>query len=237
MPDSSRCFTRRLLLFGMVTLLLALLFWLGYDLGRGGTLSTAGMQIFNLNLQRLDLQRELDEVEARLQDSERQRRLLERSQQIDLESTRILKEQLRQALDDRVSLAREMSYLKRLIREGGKGAVQVTGFRVSAGSVERVFRYSFTAAQVVSGLAKAQGRIRLRLEGLENGEAAAFSLDELPAADPRKLDMDFEHLQNLAGEFELPEGFEPKTVVIDVEPAGGQLVPSSATFPWVVGPR
>ncbi|MFD2112288.1 DUF6776 family protein [Thiorhodococcus fuscus] len=235
MPNSARCFSRRLLLFGTVSLLLAILFGLGYDLGRGGGVSTTvGMQVANLSLQRRDLSRELDEVKARLEDSERQRLVLERAQQIDVESSRVLKEQLRRALGDNLSLSRELSYLKRLIQKGGKGAVQVSGFRLVPTAKERVFRYSFSAAQILSEFGRSQGAIRLRLDGRQAGEAASLSLEDLPFADPAELKMDFDHMQNLTGEFELPAGFEPDSIVVDVEPSTKQLISTSAVFPWSV---
>jgi len=234
MPNSARCFSRRLLLFGTFSLLLALLFGLGYDLGRRGGISAVGMQVANLSLQRRDLSRELDAVEARLEDSERQRLVLERTQQIDVESSRVLKEQLRQALGENLSLSREVSYLKRLIQKGGKGAVQVSGFRLVHGSKERLFRYSFSAAQIVSEFGRSQGVIRLRLDGRQGGETASLSLKDLPFADPTELKMDFDHMQNLTGEFELPEGFEPESIVVDVEPSTKQLISTSAAFPWSV---
>jgi hypothetical protein len=46
------------------------------------------------------------------------------------------------------------------------------------------------------------------------------------------LEVALEHLQTLSGTLELPEGFDPSAISIDVEPADDRLIATSERFPW-----
>lgn len=232
MPDSPLRFSRRLLVLGVGCLALAGAFWVGHELGRAESDSLAGVHLAASDLHRLNVRNEIDVLRARLEDSERQRSILERTQQIDLESTRVLKDQLKQALDDQLDLNRTLSYLKRLVQNGGDGVVQVRGLRLIQGKDSREFQYSFAITQLIPGFGQSRGIIRFSVEGIRGGKVSTLSLSELPAAAPHRLDMDFEHFQDCSGKILLPDGFTPKSVIIGIEPSTKSLLPTSQVFPW-----
>ncbi len=230
MPDSSRRFSFRLLASGAFALAVAAIFLIGFELG-GGALGP-GTGVTSADSLRVHLLEERNTLGALLAESERQRMILERAAQIDKEAFRLLQERLTQAQDARLELSRESSYLKRLVQEDGKGAIQVYDMRLTPGEEARAFLYSFTVTQLVQGVGRSQGEMHMTLEGMREDERVSLDLEQLPEAHPKALIMDFEHFQNFQGRLEVPSDFTPTAIVIAIKPTSKLLLTTSVMFPW-----
>jgi len=158
--------------------------------------------------------------------------VLERTRQIALETNRSLQDQLKQVQGERLALIKEVSYLKRLIQEGGRGAVRIAELRLTRG--EGVVRYAFTLTQLSPGFGESRGEVKLLVTGTAQGQERSFELGQLPHADPRHLTMRFEHFQRFQGEFSLPAGLVPTMIALTLVPEGDQLAETSESFPWVL---
>ena len=158
--------------------------------------------------------------------------VLERSRQIERETNKALQAQLKEAQADRLSLVKEGAYLKRLVREGGKGAVTLHDLILTAGEGPRSVRYSFTVTQLIPGSEETRGRVSLEVAGRQDGGERRLSLRDLPRADPTELGMHFDHFQVFRGELVLPEGFEARALTIAIAPEGDRLAATAETFPW-----
>lgn len=233
MPDSLRRLSFRLLAAGAFTLAVAAIFLLGFELGGGGP-AVSGNGVASPDTLRAHLLKERDTLRALLAESERRRIILERASQIDEEAKRVLQEDLKEAQDARLELNRELTYLKRLVQKGGKGAVQVYDMQISQGEKPGEYLYSFTITQLIQGFGRVTGSVALTIEGIRDGKALSLGLGDLPGADPKQLQMEFEHFQNFQGVVEIPEDFEPRSVVVSIEPDSKLLLPTSVMFPWDV---
>ncbi|NEV64527.1 DUF6776 family protein [Thiorhodococcus minor] len=231
MPDSFRRLSFRFLAAGAFALAFAAIFLIGFELGGGGA-PAAGGGAAAPDALRAHLLKERDSLRALLAESERQRVILERASQIDAEARKVLQKELKQAQDARLELERELTYLKRLVQKGGKGAIQVYDMRLARGIGTHEFLYSFTIAQLVPGFGRSVGRVGLSIVGVREGASESLELADLPSADPRQLHMDFEHFQNLQGVIEVPEDYDPESVVVSIEPESKLLLPTSVVFPW-----
>ena len=214
------------LMLGAIALCMAALaFWGGYRLAEGRP-SPEALQT---------LQGERDGLAEAIAEANKQGILCERTREIDRERDLVAQAELKAAQDERLALAREVSSLKRMIREGGKGVVAVQDLRLAATEAQREFRYSFTLTQLVEEFGQSKGAIEIKLTGKQGGKDETLSLKQLKGSKPSKLTMDFEHFQNLEGRLVLPQGFEPHTLVVEVDPKGEKLVGSVETFPWRPG--
>jgi hypothetical protein len=72
----------------------------------------------------------------------------------------------------------------------------------------------------------------MEIIGKQNGKKTVLALSKLKGSKPPKHEMKLKHFQNFEGEFCLPEGFEPDTLVVAIKPRTDGLVPVSETFPW-----
>jgi hypothetical protein len=216
------------LMLGAIGLSIATVaFWGGYRLGSRGP-ALEGVQA---------LQRERDGLADVLAEARQEEILCQRIREIDQERDLSTQEQLKAGQDERLALVKEVSSLKRTIRDGGKGVVAVQDLRLSATETPREFRYSFTLSQLIEGFGESKGGVELKLTGKKGGKDETLSLKQLKGSKPARLNMNFDHFQNFEGRLVLPEGFEPHTLVIEMDPKGAKLVANVETFPWRPGDR
>ncbi len=214
------------LMLGAVALCIAALaFWGGYRLG--------GVRPALDGLQALQLER--DGLADALAEARKQGILCERTREIDRERDLVAQAEQKAAQDERLALAKEVSSLKRTIREGGKGVVAVQNLRLSATKSPRDFRYSFTLSQLIEGFGRSKGSVEIRLTGKQGAKDQTLTLKQLKGSKPASPTMDFEHFQNLEGSLVLPVGFVPHTLVIEIDPKGEKLIGNVYTFPWRPG--
>jgi hypothetical protein len=85
---------------------------------------------------------------------------------------------------------------------------------------------------VINSGVVAKGVIELNIEGLQNGRSRRLSLAQVTKEGVDRIKMRFRFFQNIEGRLQLPEGFEPATVEIDVKPSGGKLERVKESFNW-----
>jgi hypothetical protein len=210
--------------------LLAGAFWGGFVLGTQQLEAKWNQATKTLEHLRVERETTLDE----LVDLKQQAGACERMQQIEQEKDRSSQEQLKEAQDQRLALAKEVAKLKSLVRSGGRGGAAVQGLRLVAGEAPGEFRYSFTVSQLVEDIGEIAGKVALQVSGKQDGQDKTLTLDQLKGSDPEKLEMRFEHFQNFEGSLVLPAGFEPLSLTVAVKPEGDHLVESEETIPWRV---
>lgn len=217
-----------LMLGAMVICLLAAAFGGGFVLG---TRSVEAQTVAAVEAEQA-MEAERDALRAELAELKQQGIACERFQQIEQEKDRSAQEQLKEAQDERLAMAKEIATLKRLIKSGGSGAVGVQGLRLSAGEGPREFSYSFTVSQLIEDVGETSGKIAIKVSGKQGEKDKSLTLKQMKGSEPTKLAMRFEHFQNFEGRLVLPEGFEPLSLSVDVEPKGDKLIASGETFPW-----
>jgi hypothetical protein len=170
---------------------------------------------------------------AELAEAKRRSIFLERNQQIDREANRDAQNRLEAAQDKRLALEKEVALLKRLIREGGGGVLQIDDFKLTpAGG--RTYNFSFTLSQLVQDFGESTGTVEIQVIGKQKGKDVTLSLDKLEGSTLTSHTMKFRHFQHFDGEIKLPEGLEPVNLVVEVKPTTKKLIPVAETFPWSV---
>lgn len=232
MPDSFRRFSYWLLVLAILAVSVAAALWGGFELGRRQATETLRPELETLIVQRLALTEERDRLREALTAAQREQVIQERSHQIDREAARALTDRLKQAQDDRLALNRELSYLKRLVQEGGGGAMRIQDLRLATTDDPLAYAYHFTVTQIIPGFGESEGKVRVEIQGRDAEGTSTYDLSKLPSAEPRQLEFKFEHFQTLSGTFELPSDFDPETISIAVDPVSDRLMPTVQSFPW-----
>lgn len=224
----------RLLGLALAAVLIAVAFATGFELGltRGRSLAEPGLAA--LLEERLSAASELADLRREVSALRQEGSVLERSRQIERETNKALQAQLKDAQDQRLALVKEGTYLKRLISDGGRGAVRVHDLILRAGDSPRSVRYSFTVSQLIPDFGETKGRVSLRVAGTRSGKSEELDLAGLAGATPRTLSMEFDHFQSFHGELTLPDAFEPRLLTITITPEGDRLSGTSEAFPWTL---
>jgi len=224
----------RLFLLAIYAVLVVATFFVGFELGQARITAICQPDLAASRERLRVTEKALAHAVTQMAALKQEGVVLDRSLQIERETVRSLQSQLKEVQDERLTLIKESKYLKRLIRDGGKGAVRVHDLRLTAAEGDRRYRYGFTVTQLVPGVGESSGRVVLSVDGEQDGKDVSVPLRDLPDADPKDLPMRFEFFQNYQGVFALPDGLEPRGVSVTIEPDGDGILRTSEAFPWVI---
>jgi hypothetical protein len=160
---------------------------------------------------------------------------LERALEIDREANHKAQENLKSAQDERLALEKEVSFLKRLIREGGGGILRVQDFKLERSGEPDAFAYSFTVTQLIQDFGESSGKVQIAVAGKRDGKDATLPLSKLSGSSPTSHKMRFQHFQSFEGQIKVPADFEAENLVVEIKPSTKKLVPVTETFAWKVG--
>jgi hypothetical protein len=80
---------------------------------------------------------------------------------------------------------------------------------------------------------RVSGAVKLQLEGMLDGQMAAFDAAELVApGEPYDMAYEFRYFQGLETELVLPVGFEPQRVTVEIWPNEARAERINQTFEW-----
>jgi hypothetical protein len=226
----------RLLALAIYALVLAGGFWGGFEIGGARVAARVAPELERLREERDSARAELAEIQSKVTDLQQESAVLERSRQIERETGKSLQDQLKLAQAERLELIQDLSYLKRLVQDGGRGAVKVHDLRVQRGGPPGRFDYNFTITQLIQDFGETRGRVLLELTGSADGKDVVLGLSDLPFAEPRELEMGFEHFQTFSGRLEIPAAFSPRMLTVTIRPASEQIAETSSAFPWDPAP-
>lgn len=158
---------------------------------------------------------------------------LERASQVDQQSVQQVREEMKQALADRLKMEEELVFLRGLVSSGSKKeGLFVQKFGLEPGVADREFRYHFTVNQQLTDVGVVSGWIRLTLEGKVDGQTKTLALADVVADKSDRIKMRFKHFQDVEGVMTLPEGFDPANVTVEVQPNNSDLSAVKKRFDW-----
>jgi hypothetical protein len=94
------------------------------------------------------------------------------------------------------------------------------------------FKYSLLLTQVVDKHEYVQGGVQINLKGREGQSEREISLTELDVSRKDAIRFRFKYFQNIDGELTLPQGFEPREVVIVAQSSGQNAQRLEKKFDW-----
>ncbi|MCW8847699.1 MAG: Atg14 domain-containing protein [Sedimenticola sp.] len=160
---------------------------------------------------------------------------LERAGQIDKEAMREVREELKQSRSSYMEMENELALLRGIVETSIKSeGLYIQGFRLDKSEEAQLYRYRFTVSQSLKNAGAAVGWIELALEGEKDGEPSLLPLKEITKEKDEKLKMRFRHFQDVDGLIQLPEGFNPERVIVEINPTNNKLPQIKKTFDWLV---
>ncbi len=210
-------------------LLLALLLgsaWFGYQQGSGG----AGGGFVGLQP---DARHQIKALEEERNALRRELTMVKQAAEIDRESIVSIRDQIKQFQDERLKMEEELAFLRGIVSTTNKKqALRVQNFKLEPGLEEGQYSYKFSVSQVINSGIVAKGVIELTVEGVQDGRASRLSLAQVSEEKLDSIKMRFRFFQNVEGKLQLPKGFVPATIEIDVKPSGDKLEPVKESYNW-----
>jgi TolA-binding protein len=158
---------------------------------------------------------------------------LERRNQIDEEAVSRAREELKSFQTERLKLEEEVAFLRGIMSTGsGKQGLRIHDLRLDRLNSENLFRFRFTVSNVQKNSGVTQGKIWVTLEGNQDGKVSSLPLEAVTAEKVGSLKMRFRYFQKVDGQIQLPPGFKPSAVSVEVRPASSRQKAVKQRFDW-----
>ena len=119
--------------------------------------------------------------------------------------------------------------------QDGVAGLRIQSLEVVPGDGERRYTLRLVLVQAIVHSRRISGDVKLQLEGTRNGQTATFDVADLAAGDGRyDMSYAFRYFQGLEAELELPVGFEPQHVNVEIVPSEARADHVSQSFEWSV---
>lgn len=221
---------RRLILVAIVLLLAAFALYVVYELGR-----------YNAGYDRLAVAQQRTELEVSIDRLEKSNREL-RTQLAELDTIRIgrAREQAevsRSIGDLQAQVARqtqELAFYRGIVAQGAAAiGVKVQQVRISTGLKPEKFGLHISLVRSVRPDNVAVGVIGVTVDGTSaDGTATTMDLPALTAGKQHELPFNFRYFENVDQEVNLPTGFKPEHVAVELRSSRKDIAPATQTFPW-----
>lgn len=215
-------------LLPLLVVALAVVGWFAFDYGRqsaGYFSSAASEEILALKAHIAELEKEREafrSVSAKH----------ERSSQISRNAAAKVQEDIQRLEEEKAELRRRLALLEELMV--GEGFLKVTDLSVKAGADSQKFNYEFSVKRTRGGTGWVEGRIAIKLAGMREGEHVTLSLNEVSNVPFPTHKMRFRNFQVVDGVLDLPEGFTPESIIVEVRPEGDDVKEITSVHEWLI---
>lgn len=159
--------------------------------------------------------------------------LAERSSQINQQAAMEVKRNLTALQDELLALRQEVTFYRNIVSPpDAKPGLRVQSLKLEKGSAEGLFRFKLVLTQVKGNDQLVRGAVNLMVEGHEAGEQKRLPMEMVLLPKGRELVFGFRYFQNLEGELQLPAGFVPQRIVVQVVPQQGRQPGTEKAFDW-----
>lgn len=223
---SHRPWQRWLLLIGswMGVFFVGLFFyWLGQ--------TQAGYDLVETAREREALQQAIAEQINKNKRQSEQATMLERTQDIDRQSYEVVRNELKQLQEEILELREEVEFYRGIVspRERQAG-LDIQTFKLEPADEERLYHFELVMSQVLKNDRFVKGVVKLFVHGVQNGEPLSLDFRDITPNKSVGRSLSFRYFQRMEGEIRLPEGFVPRSVMIEMVPQ--KRNPVSKTFAW-----
>lgn len=151
---------------------------------------------------------------------------------IDDKANEEVRETIESLQDDIAQLNEEINFYKGVMvpNVANKG-LRIERLDVTPNSPGRV-KYSLLLTQVVDKHDYVQGGVEISLRGQNGSEEKQFALSQLDKEKSDAVRFRFRYFQNINGEMVLPDGFEPREVMIVAQSSGNNAQRLEKTYDW-----
>lgn len=160
--------------------------------------------------------------------------LLQRSGQVDREAYGRVRASLQRLQDETLELKQKLAFYRSVVgpHPGGPG-LQVRSFTVRSAGGNRAYRYELILSRVRSRGSEARGTVRVLVDGVQGGVSRQLKVTAPGGSGGRTvMRYRFKYFQRLQGRVQLPPGFRPRSVRVELHPDGRHRRVIEKTFQW-----
>ena len=206
--------------------------YLAFELGR----FRAGFSVIDYKRDVAALKQRIDQEQTAGDELRRQIAIAQTSGEIDRETYSQVESNLSNLQAKIQSQEEELVFYRGIVSpQDGVAGLRIQSLEVLPADGERRYSVRLVVVQAIVHSKKLVGQIKLQIEGLRDGQTASFEGSQLAAGDGRyDMAYDFRYFQGLETEFELPLGFEPQRINVEIWPNEAKAEKVYQSFEWSV---
>jgi hypothetical protein len=165
--------------------------------------------------------------------------VLERSSQIDRQASIEVRHDLESLQDELHAAREEIEFYRGIVSPGdGKPGLRIHRFELQPEGNTGVFRFNLVLTQLRKNDRIVQGEVRMDISGHQAGKEVVLKLADVIQSKSGHVQFKFRYFQHLTGNLLIPEGFEPRELLLVIEPSGKKHPPRiEEHFKWPVSGR
>lgn len=217
----------KLLIAGVAVIILLVTVGVVYNHG----LSMAGFERLAASRRQQDLQNQVLQLETENQSLREALARAERTLQMDQTAYNELDRSLKASAEEIVKLREELNFYRNIISPPNKKS----GLRIQSLKLEpvanekKIYRYKMVLIQALKHDYLVKGKARFEVSGVRSGENTIL---RFPQPTDTPINFKFKYFQDIEGQIQLPEGFEPQWIKVNVTSWGRNAETVEQTYPW-----
>jgi Family of unknown function (DUF6776) len=206
--------------------------YLAYSLGQ----IRSGFSLLDHRREVASLTRRLEEEQATSDELRRQLAIAQTSGEIDRETYSRVESNLGDLQAKIQAQEEELVFYRGIVSpQDGVAGLRIQSLEILPGDGERRYTLRVVLVQAIVHSRRVSGEVRLQLEGVRGGQMTSFDVADLAAGDARyDMGYEFRYFQGLETDLELPVGFEPQHVNVEIVPNEARADHVSQSFEWSV---
>lgn len=232
MTSASRLYGRPLWMYVLVGLVAVGALYLAYELGR----FRAGFSVVDHRREVADLNKRIDEERSAANELRRQLAIAQTSSEIDRETYSRVESNLSDLQAKIQAQEEELVFYRGIVSpQDGVAGLRIQSLEVLPADRERRYSVRLVLVQAKVHSRRIMGEVKVQLEGMQDGQPASLDASQLYVGDGRyDMAYDFRYFQGLETEVELPLGFEPQRLNVEIWPGEAKADKVYQTFDWSV---
>lgn len=232
MSKVARLNDRPLWMYGVAVVVAVGALYLAFELGR----LRSGFAVIDHRREVSALQQRIEQERAAADELRRQVAIAQTSGEIDRETYSQVESNLSNLQAKIQAQEEELVFYRGIVSpQDGVAGLRIQSLEVLPADGERRYSVRLVLVQAVVHSRKLAGQVKLQLEGLRDGQMASLDGSQLAASDGRyDVAYDFRYFQGLETELELPVGFEPQRINVEIWPNEAKAEKVYQSFDWVV---
>lgn len=217
----------KLLIAGVAVIILLVTVGIVYNHG----LSMAGFERLAASRRQQDLQNQILQLETENQSLREALARAERTLQMDQTAYNELDRSLKASAQEIVKLREELNFYRNIISPPNKkSGLRIQSLKLQpVANNKKIYRYKMVLIQALKHDYLVKGKARFEVSGVHGGENTILRFPQ-PADKP--INFNFKYFQDIEGQIQLPEGFEPQWIKVNVTSWGRNAETVEQTYPW-----
>jgi len=193
----------------------------------------AGFDSINAHKEVSQLESTIDSNEDQIELLREENAVMERAAQVEKKAYAEVNNSLKALQAEIVELHGELAFYRGIISpKSASQGLHLQSYKLIPNGELRGYRYEISLTQVLKHSRLAQGKVRLNIEGIQDGRQKSLNLNQLTENQLKELKFKFKYFQNFKGNITLPEHFQAKRVSLQVLPRGREKDMIEKVFDW-----